>query len=260
MLVACLMQYGWTAPFYATDANNPLMDIRIRERANLCVGDSSLLDLAFNVRTSDGSGCSPQQILEAVQFSALMHGQIVRVRALRCGFSEADHQNDFVWTQTKNVLEFRSAHYEGRSWTTKAGATLNDRYSAVVFRVTYTAVEESLTDILWRTSAPAYNVTALETPGPGIETIPRLELDKINDLPIQCAADIIMEFLLVKSWCYQEQSPILALIVADNGGSDAVAVNIAESLTAPANTYLSPSTTSGSYDGSTHAWTIPSMK
>ncbi len=239
--------------------DNPLMDIRMRRIANICLGDSSLLDLAFDVRTQDGSARAINQIQDAVVFDAAFANSVLYVRALSWTLPSADYENLYQWTALERVLEFRSTHLEGHGYTGLGGPTLTDWHTVAVFRIVYTAQAGQYGDIGWHDGTPHYNVSALKSPAPGVETIQNAELDKIEDLPLTCAADLALSQPHTNYSVYQTETTVLTYFFQNLGGSDSRDIAVSDSLPAGEFQFVTFTASNGSYDWDTHTWTLAEM-
>lgn len=237
-------------------ADHPLMDIRMRRLGNVCLGDSSLLDLAFDVRTLDGTSRSIKQIQDAVLFTAALGNNVQYVRALSWALPAADYTNLVEWTATERVLEFRSTHLDGHGYTLLGGPTLTDWHNVAVFRVVYSSQAGQSGDINWYSGTPNYNVSVLQSPDPGIETIQNEELADVENLPLECAADLALAQPAGYYSVHQTQTMTLTYIIHDLGGSDSRQIIVSDSLPAGDFQFVSYTASHGNYDWDTHQWMV----
>lgn len=241
-------------------SDNPLMDIRMRELGNLCVGDSSLLDLALEVRTTDASHRSIYQIQDAVIFDAVFGPRVTSIQARQWGLPADDYQNEYKWTRSERVLEFRSTHLEFKPFANMGGPRPEDWQTLVVFRISYLSLAGVQGNIDWYAGTPNYNVSTLKIPGPGIETIHNLELDTITHLPIQCSADLSIRGRVNNSLPFQGQQVTFRFIAVNLGPSDAQNIIFTDDLLNANFSYVSHTAHAGIYDWSNHRWEVSALR
>ncbi len=241
-------------------ANNPVMDIRMRELSNICYGDSSVLDLVMEVRTTEGSSRAILQIQDAVVFDAVLGSRVTSVQSIQWGLPADNYVNEYKWTRSERVLEFRSTHQEPRPFSSLGGPAAGDWHVVAIFRIGYQSLAGSMAGVAWYAGTPNYNVSALQTPGPGIETIHNLEMDTISQLPMDCSADISMRGRVNNNMPFQGQQITFCFIAANHGPSDALQIIFDDDLKDADFAYISHVTPNGTYDWQNHRWAVSSLR
>jgi uncharacterized repeat protein (TIGR01451 family) len=242
--------------------DNPLMDIRVVVLENTCEGGGHFADLAFQVATSDGSNRAIKQIQDAVILPTDFANVVTSIEARQWRFPDASYQNEYKWTPSERVLEFRSTHLDGQAWT-KAGGPDSDTWTTVaVFRVHYNYTLGAFGSVAWYDGTPHYNVLALKSPAPGTETIHRNEVEMPDEFALDVGTDLAVTIETSKTDPEQEEIFTLTMHVEHVSGMAATDIQITDNAVFTGSgaflNFISASG-DGSYNADTHIWSIPSL-
>ncbi|MBN1997762.1 DUF11 domain-containing protein [candidate division KSB1 bacterium] len=236
-----------------------VMDMRVRKGQMTGEGSNGVLELFFDVRTTDGSERMIVQMQNAIKFDPLFNSLITNVELVECVFSESSYSRFWRYTDVDSVLEFQFAHKDFMLFTSLGGPDSSDWHTILKFNVHYNIIPDVFATINWFNDTPHYNVRAVSIPPGRTELIHNERLGTPLVFKIDNFVDLQLRLLPSQYSAYVGDDLTLTTMVSNIGNQEATGIQVSSILPAGfmVRQYF---VTQGVYDPLSRQWEVGSLE
>ncbi|MBN1997769.1 DUF11 domain-containing protein [candidate division KSB1 bacterium] len=180
-------------------ADNPVMDMRVRIGEVTCDSDSMTMELWFDVRTTDGSEWYISQMQNSILFDPHFNALIDTITSFQWNIPFDSYVLHERFTPQAGVLEFSMNKKYFVEAAVYGGPDSLTWHAVVGFHVRCHQDVGTLGVIDWWGYTPHYNVRAYSGPGADPETIYNRELSCPLDVPLYCGQVSESDIEILKS-------------------------------------------------------------
>ncbi|MBN1997763.1 DUF11 domain-containing protein [candidate division KSB1 bacterium] len=256
VIVLILFSNNSNLLFAQYEAENPLMDMRLRKGALFCNGTNGMMELWIDVRTIDGSQRIISQSQNSFVFDPNFTTHIDSITLSYSAFNPANYVIFWRYVSGMGVLEYQVSHKVFMGYTQLGGPTIDDWHPTFCFAIYFrnSAADTGLVD--YYIDTPHFNVRAAKIPLDGTTvTIHRYELNAPLVVDLACRADIQVGCRTVPSAIAYMGKTNLEISVKNLGDYFASGV-VVEDILPDGLLYESSTVTHGSYNPDLGLWNV----